>query len=304
VKDVPVTLPAAAPSDRSRTDVVALLALAEHAARRAGAVTVSERPRDLGVAATKSSPTDVVTEMDRRAESLLREILSAARPGDAILGEEAGHEPGETGGGTGGTGLTWVVDPIDGTVNYLYEVGVYAVSVAVVEGDPTVDGAWTSVAGCVHNPVSGETWTAGRGVGAFLDGRRLAVAEPPALDRALTGTGFGYFAGRRRTQARVLAELLPRVRDIRRIGCAAIDLCMVATGRLDAYFERGLHAWDMAAASLVVEEAGGVVRGIGGKPPSEAMVVAAARPLVDVLAQALEELDADGDAEPPPGGDA
>ena len=284
-----------ASSVRSTTDVVALLALCEHAARRAGAVTVAERPRDLGVAATKSSPTDVVTEMDRRAEALLREILSAARPGDAILGEEAGHEPGET-------GLTWVVDPIDGTVNYLYEIGVYAVSVAVVEGDPTVDGGWTSVAGCVHNPVSGETWTAGRGVGAFLDGRRLAVGEPPALDRALTGTGFGYFAGRRRTQARVLAELLPRVRDIRRIGCAAIDLCMVATGRLDAYFERGLHAWDMAAARLVVEEAGGVVRGIGGKPPSEAMVVAAARPLVDVLAQVLEDLDADGDAEPAPGG--
>ena len=284
-----------APAVTAHPDVVALLALCEHAARRAGAVTVVERPRDLGVAATKSSPTDVVTEMDRRAEALLREILGAARPGDAILGEEAGHEPGRT-------GLTWVVDPIDGTVNYLYEVGVYAVSVAVVEGDPTVDGAWSSVAGCVHNPVSGETWTAGRGIGAFLDGRRLAVGEPPALAGALTGTGFGYFAGRRRTQARVVADLLPRVRDIRRIGCAAIDLCMVATGRLDAYFERGLHAWDMAAARLGVEEAGGVVRGIGGRPPSEGMVVAAARPLVDVLAQALEDLDADQDAAPPPGG--
>lgn len=293
---VPSSAPSTAPAAvTAHADVVALLALCEHAARRAGSVTVTDRPRDLGVAATKSSPTDVVTEMDRRAEALLREILGAARPGDAILGEEAGHAPGET-------GLTWVVDPIDGTVNYLYEIGVYAVSVAVVEGDPTVDGGWSSVAGCVHNPVSGETWTAGRGIGAFLDGRRLTVGAPPELAGALTGTGFGYFAGRRRTQARVVADLLPRVRDIRRIGCAAIDLCMVASGRLDAYYERGLHAWDMAAARLVVEEAGGVVRGIGGRPPSEAMVVAAARPLVDVLAQALEELDADGDAAPPPGG--
>ncbi len=195
-------------------------------------------------------------------------------------------------------------DPIDGTVNYLYEIGVYAVSVAAVTGEPTVDGAWTPVAGCVHNPVSGETWTAGRGLGAFLDGRRLAVPEPPPLDRALIGTGFGYVAERRRTQARVVADLLPRVRDIRRIGCAAIDLCMVASGRLDAFFESGLHAWDMAAARLVVEEAGGVVRGIGGRPPAEEMVVAAARPLVDVLAAALETLGADGDVEPAPGGDA
>lgn len=276
-------------------DVHALLALCEHAARRAGVVTVADRPRDLAVASTKSSPTDVVTEMDRRTETLLREILSAARPQDGLLGEEQGHE-------TGSSGLTWVFDPIDGTVNYLYDIGVYAVSVAVVEGDPAVEGAWRPVAGCVHNPVTGATWTAGRGLGAFLDGRRLTMGEPPALDQALTGTGFGYFTGRRRTQARVVADLLPRVRDIRRIGCAAIDLCMVATGRLDVYFERGLHAWDMAAALLVVEEAGGVVRGIGGKPPAEAMVVAGARPLVDVLAAALEELDADGDDAPAPGG--
>ncbi len=284
------TVPAVGPGA-----VRAFLALAEHAARRAGVVIVEDRPEHLGVAATKSSPTDVVTEMDRRAETLLREILGAARPEDGLLGEEAGHEP-------GASGLTWVLDPIDGTVNYLYGIPAYAVSVAVVSGDPTVPGAWTPLAGCVHNPVSGETWTAAAGLGAHLLGRRLRIPVPPSLDRALTGTGFGYFSGRRRTQSRVIADLLPRIRDIRRIGCASMDLCMVATGRLDAYFERGLAVWDLAAARLVVEEAGGVVRGLGDTPPSQDMVVSAAEPLVGLLADELAALEAAADAEPAPGG--
>jgi myo-inositol-1(or 4)-monophosphatase len=274
--------------------VHALLELAEHAARRAGEVIVAERPERVDVAATKSSPTDVVTQMDRRAESLLREVLRVARPHDGLLGEEAGREPGSS-------GLTWVLDPIDGTVNYLYGIPAYAVSVAVVSGDPDVPGAWTSLAGCVHSPATGETWTAAAGRGAHLLGRRLQIPVPPPLDRALTGTGFGYVTGRRRTQSRVIADLLPRIRDIRRIGCAAMDLCMVATGRLDAYFERGLNAWDMAAGRLVVEEAGGVVRGLGGAPPSPDMVVAAAEPLVHVLAAELAALAADQDAAPVPG---
>jgi myo-inositol-1(or 4)-monophosphatase len=274
----------------------ALLALAEHAARRAGAALVDRRPAGLGVAATKSSPTDIVTEMDRMAETLLRELIGRARPADGLLGEEAG-------GHAGSSGLTWVLDPIDGTVNYLYGIPAYAVSVAVVDGDPGAPGGWRPLAGCVHNPASGETWTAAAGLGAHLGGRRLRLPSPPSLDRALVGTGFGYFAGRRSTQAGVIADLLPRVRDIRRIGCAAMDLCMVASGRLDVYFERGLHVWDMAAARLVVEEAGGVVRGLGAAPPHEAMVVAGASPLVDRLADELTGLGADADAAPAPGGD-
>jgi myo-inositol-1(or 4)-monophosphatase len=261
-----------------------LLELAESAARRAGELVHGRRPDRLEVG-TKSSPTDVVTQMDTAAEELLRELIGTARPDDGLLGEEAGLQPGTS-------GLTWVVDPIDGTVNYLYGLPSYAVSVAVVTGDPTVDGAWAPVAGCVHNPASGETWTSGLRRGAFLDGHQLRMAAPPHLPGALVATGFGYRAARRRNQARVLASLLPQIRDIRRLGCASIDLCMLATGRVDAFFERGLHAWDMAAARLVVTEAGGRVRGLDSAPPSESMVVAGCSPLVDDLAALLEELDA------------
>jgi myo-inositol-1(or 4)-monophosphatase len=270
--------------DLGPEQVQELLALAERAARQAGELVHGRRPDRLEVE-TKSSPTDVVTQMDTAAEELLRKILGTARPGDGLLGEEAGLQPGSS-------GLTWVVDPIDGTVNYLYGLPAYAVSVAVVTGDPTVDGAWAPVAGCVHSPAGGETWTAGRGLGAFLGGRRLRMAPPPQLPGALVATGFGYRAARRENQARVMGSLLPRIRDIRRVGCAAMDLCMVATGRVDAYFERGLHAWDMAAGVLVVTEAGGVVRGLGAAPPSQTMVVAARPPLVDDLSGLLEELDA------------
>lgn len=271
-------------AERGPGEVQQLLALAERAARQAGELVHGRRPDRLEVD-TKSSPTDVVTQMDTAAEELLRATLLAARPGDGLLGEEAGLQPGSS-------GLTWVVDPIDGTVNYLYGLPAYAVSVAVVTGDPTADGAWSTVAGCVHSPATGETWTAGRGLGAFLDGRRLQMAAPPQLPGALVATGFGYRAARRENQARVMASLLPRVRDIRRLGCAAVDLCMVASGRVDAFFERGLHAWDMAAGMLVVTEAGGLVRGLGQAPPSETMVVAARPPLVDDLSALLDELDA------------
>jgi len=267
-------------------DVPRLMALAERAARAAGALVHGQRPDRLEVD-TKSSPTDVVTQMDTAAEDLLREVLAAARPGDGLFGEEGGRRPGRS-------GLTWVVDPIDGTVNYLYGLPAYAISVAVVRGDPAVPGAWESIAGCVHAPALGETWTAGRGEGAFLDGRRLRMAEPPQLPGALIGTGFGYRAARRRHQAGVVAQVLPQVRDIRRIGCAALDLCLLASGRLDAYYERGLNPWDMAAGQLVVTEAGGRVRGLGRTPPSEAMVVAGRDPLVDRLAQLLADLDAAG----------
>jgi myo-inositol-1(or 4)-monophosphatase len=262
-----------------------LMELAERVAREAGALVHGQRPARVQVAATKSSPTDVVTEMDQAAETLLRARLAAARPDDGLHGEEQGRTAGTS-------GITWLIDPIDGTVNYLYGIPAYAVSVAAVVGDSSRPGAWRPVAGCVHSPASAETWVAGAGAGACLNGERLLAGEPPELARALVGTGFGYSSRRRAGQARVVAGLLPRVRDIRRIGCSAIDVCMVASGRADGYYERGLNPWDIAASMLVATEAGVAVRGIDGRPPGEHMVVAARAPLAGVLVAALERLGA------------
>jgi myo-inositol-1(or 4)-monophosphatase len=271
-------------------DLRELLALAEAAAREAGELILHGRPARVEVAATKSSPTDVVTAMDTASEALLRARLAAARPDDGLHGEEQGRQPGTS-------GVTWVIDPIDGTVNYLYGIPAYAVCVAAVVGDTTRPGAWDPVVGVVHNPASGQTWTAAAGHGASLDGELLvARATPPSeLAGALVGTGFGYLAARRARQSQVLAELLPRVRDIRRIGCAAMDLCLVAVGALDGYYERGLHVWDVAAAMLVAREAGVAVRGIDGRPPAEHMGVAARPPLIAALGDQLEELGAGTD---------
>lgn len=265
---------------------VALLAeVAETLAREAGALVLEGRPSRVDVAATKSSPIDVVTAMDLASEALLRRRLAELRPGDGILGEEEGHRPGTT-------GVTWVLDPIDGTVNYLYGIPAYAVSVAAVVGPADPQG-WTVLAGCVHSVADGRTWTAGLGAGARQDGRLLVVGPPAPLAESLVGTGFGYVSERRRAQARVLAEVLPRVRDVRRIGSAAMDLCGVASGSLDLYYERGLKPWDLAAASLVAAEAGAVVTGLRGRAAGEEMTVAGAAGAVEELVALLEELGAD-----------
>jgi myo-inositol-1(or 4)-monophosphatase len=270
------------------TDPLELMRIADGLAREAGEL-IRSRPDRVDVAATKSSATDVVTAMDLAVESLLRRRLGELRPGDGILGEEHGLEAGTS-------GLTWVVDPVDGTVNFLYGLPVYAVSIGVVSGEPDPDG-WTVLAGAVQDAVSSTTWTAALGSGAWRDGRALPRIEDRGLDDALVGTGFGYRAQRRRRQGEVVAALLPRVRDIRRIGAASVDLCLVGGGALDGYFERGLRPWDMAAGSLVVTEAGGVVAGLRGQTPGEAMVVSGPRTLVAELVTALEELEADADAE-------
>ncbi|MFN8080276.1 MAG: inositol monophosphatase family protein [Kineosporiaceae bacterium] len=265
-----------------------LVTLAESTARAAGSlVEQGRRAAPVTVAATKSSPTDVVTAMDRAAEQLITDLVHQARPDDALFGEEAGGVAGRPG---RSSGLTWVIDPIDGTVNYLYGLPAYAVSVAVVTGDPRRPGGWRALAGCVHNPVSGETWTAIAGHGAWLDGRRLPTRSAPSLDGALVGTGFGYRPERRREQAEVVSALLPLVRDIRRIGSAALDLCAVATGRLDAFYERGLNVWDIAAGQLVVTEAGGLVLGPGGGPPSPELVVVGPPPLAETLRELIERV--------------
>ncbi len=268
----------------------ALLELAERAARASGDLIRDERPQDLGVAITKSSPTDVVTVMDQASERLLHDLLLGERPADGMLGEEGA-------GITGTSGFTWVVDPIDGTVNYLYGLPFYAVSVAVVTGDPTDDAAHQVVAGCVHNPVSGETWTATLGGGARLNGRLIRCSTQDQLAESLLATGFGYQASRRTHQAAMIAALLPRVRDIRRMGSGAMDLCMVACGRVDAYVERGLYPWDLAAGGLIAREAGALVTGLADAPAGYQLVVAAGPGLHTTLQQVLLPLRPDRDGE-------
>jgi myo-inositol-1(or 4)-monophosphatase len=268
-------------------DPYMLLDLAVSAARAGADLALRRRAEGLGEVGTKSTDTDLVTAADRAVEALVIGRLLADRPDDRVLGEEGG-EAGAHGGPAGG--VRWIIDPIDGTVNYVYSLPTYAVSVAAeVEGEV--------VAGVVRNPVSGEEWTAVRGGGAWRDGQRLpATPASPAtrLDRCLVGTGFGYDPARRAHQATVVAALLPRVRDIRRLGAASVDLCLAAEGRLDAYYEKGLNPWDHAAGGLVATEAGLWVTGLRGAPPGPAMVVAAPPAVHAELHDRLVELDADG----------
>jgi myo-inositol-1(or 4)-monophosphatase len=264
-----------------------LAVLAEQLARAAGRLVRDGRPEHVDVAATKSSPIDIVTQMDLASEELLRAMIAERRPGDGVLGEEQGYVAGTT-------GLTWVIDPIDGTVNYLYGIPAYAISVAVVAGEPD-PATWTAVAACVHAVPDGRTYTAGRGLGAHLDGRPIRANDARPLAQSLLGTGFGYTIERRRVQARVIAALLPQVRDIRRIGSAALDLCTVASGGLDLHFERGLKPWDLAAGALIAQEAGALVTGLHGRPAGEQMTVAGPRGTVEELTRLLEDLGADAD---------
>ncbi len=260
-------------------DTAGLLRLAEDIAREAGALARRYRAgSDLEVM-TKSSPTDMVTAADTATETLIRERVNRARPDDGIVGEEGADA-------TGTSGLSWVVDPIDGTVNFVYGHAQYATSIAVED----VDGPLVAV---VHAPVTGQTWTAVRGGGAFLDGTAVSTTTCAQLDTALIATGFGYRAERRASQAAVVAQVLPLVRDIRRCGAASLDLCEVACGRLDGYYEQGLQRWDLAAGGLIVREAGGLVSGLEGRPASEAMTVAAGPALQPHLVDLLTALDAD-----------
>ncbi len=244
-----------------------LLDLARTIAIEAGALAARRRAEGVEVAASKSTAVDIVTEADRETEALIRGMLADARPQDGFFGEESGAE-------AGSSGLTWLVDPIDGTVNFLYGIPHYAVSIAVVEGEPDPL-TWKGVAGCVLNPASGELFTALAGEGAWLGQERLRVAPPVELSQALIYTGFAYAAETRARQGEVVAKLLPLVRDIRRIGTASLDLCFVAAGRANAYFERTLSPWDHAAGAIVAREAGAVVKGLGDAAPSRDFILAA-----------------------------
>jgi myo-inositol-1(or 4)-monophosphatase len=234
-----------------------LLELARRIAVEAGELAAMRRAVGVEVAASKSSPEDVVTFADREVEQFIRGSLADARPADGFLGEESTDSA-----SAGTSGLTWVVDPIDGTVNYLYGIPAYNISIAVVEGEPDPQ-TWRALAGCVVNPVIGEVFSASDARGAFLGTTPLYVRPPVDLSQALVATGFGYSADIRVKQGLVLAGLIGQVRDIRRIGSAALDLCYVAAGRYDAYYERGLNPWDHAAGALIAAEAGARVTGFG-----------------------------------------
>ena len=241
------------------------LALAERAAREAGALLLVRFGQPAQDLESKSTATDLVSDADRDAEALIRDLLVAERPADGLLAEE-GTERAES-------GRRWVFDPLDGTVSYLYGYPHWCVSVALEDaGGPP--------AGVVYDPNRDELFAADRGAGATLNGEPIRVRDPPPLDRALVATGFGYDPDRRARQADLVRDLLPRVRDIRRAGSAALDLSWLATGRFDAYYERGLNPWDWAAGSLIVREAGGVVEDLPGEPHG---LVAGPAELVDQL---------------------
>ncbi|MDP1819312.1 MAG: inositol monophosphatase family protein [Acidimicrobiales bacterium] len=246
-----------------------LLGLAEDVARRAGALLRDGLARPRLAVDTKSTGTDMVTEMDRAAEALIVDGLLGIRRDDGMLGEEGTDRAGTS-------GVRWVVDPLDGTTNYLYRMAGFGVSIAA-----EVDGVIT--VGVVYDIVHDELFAATRGGGATRDGAPITVSAQEDLASALVGTGFAYDADRRRRQAEVLVTVLPRIRDIRRLGAAAVDLCSVACGRLDGYYERGLAAWDLAAGGLIATEAGATVSGFTVGPASAAGVVAAAPGIADEL---------------------
>jgi myo-inositol-1(or 4)-monophosphatase len=258
-------------AQRDLVDVAVLVATEAAALARVSRETAI---RDVD---TKSSETDVVTAGDRASERLVRERLAELRPGEPVLGEEEGGSE-----DAARDGLCWVVDPIDGTVNYLYGYPWYAVSLAA-----QVDGV--SVAGAVVEPVSGRRWTAARGFGAALDGVPLRVSDSTRLDLSLIATGFAYRPERRRRQAAGVAHLMGRLRDIRRGGSAALDLCAVAAGWVDGYFEHGLSRWDWAAGSLIASEAGATVRlpGATGDEFGEDLLLAATPGIADALGAAM-----------------
>jgi myo-inositol-1(or 4)-monophosphatase len=266
--------------DRLRADLDDVLALATDLARRAGALALSMR-EGVEVQETKSTPTDVVTAADTAAERLIVEGLAAARPGDGLLGEEGADD-------VGTTGVRWVVDPVDGTVNFLYGLPQWAVSIGV-----EVDGV-TEV-GVVFDPAKDELFTAVRGRGAHLNGRPLQCTDVSDLSQVLLATGFGYDSRRRAAQAALLPTLLPIVRDVRRLGAGALDLCAVAAGRVDAYYEQGMSPWDWTAGALIAREAGARVGGLRGRPEGHDLVVATAPGVFDALHDLLVGLDADTD---------
>jgi myo-inositol-1(or 4)-monophosphatase len=243
--------------------------LAERVAREAGAQLLEAFGGPALEVEAKSTPTDLVSAADTAAEELILGRISAARPDDGFLGEEGADE-------AGSSGLRWVVDPLDGTANFLFGLPQWAVSVAV-EDEAGV------IAGVVYDPPRGELWAAERDGPALLDGRPINGSRRDELATALIATGFGYDAEVRRMQAATVAALLPQVRDIRRFGAAALDLAWCAAGRFDGYYERGVKRWDVAAGGLLCERAGLVVEPLAAAPPQGDGLLVAAPGIADAL---------------------
>lgn len=261
------------------SDLGDLQDLATTAAREAGSLLREglDRPRTL--VESKSSSTDMVSEMDRGAEALLVELLLGARPDDGMVGEEGTDRPGSS-------GVRWIVDPLDGTTNYLYGLAGFAVSIAAeVAGQLAV--------GVVYDVVHDELFAAVAGGGATRDGLPIRASAETELSRALVATGFAYDPDRRRAQAEALVQVIPEVRDVRRFGAASVDLCAVACGRVDAYYERGLAPWDLAAGVVIAREAGAVVSDFHGGSPEDGAVVAAAPGIAAALRDRLVAAGAD-----------
>lgn len=263
--------------DASLVDLAARLAIeAGHLVHR------GRRERGAGDAATKSTATDVVTEFDRMSEAHILRGISAARPHDAVTGEEGSAK-------SGSSGVSWLVDPIDGTTNFTYGYPGYCVSIAAA-----VDGI--TRAGVVYLPATDELFTASLGGGARLDGRVIRCSTTTDLGMTLVATGFSYVPTRRASQGARVAALLPQIRDIRRSGAAASDLCHVAAGRVDAYFEEWLGPWDHAAGSLIAREAGCLVGDIGARAQSDGSVgsglLVATPGVFDGLRRLIAEVDA------------
>jgi myo-inositol-1(or 4)-monophosphatase len=249
------------------------------AADRAGTFLLHERPADMWVG-SKSSPTDPVTEMDRGAERIIVDSIRAVRPDDGFLGEEGSDE-------SGTTGVRWVIDPLDGTVNYVYNLPIWAVSIGM-----EVDGRYTL--GVVNVPAQGESFIGITGHGSWhVQGgmaRRITSSHPTDIGMAMVATGFGYDHERRMGQARIMAALAPRVRDFRRLGSCAVDLCWLAAGRFDVYYEVGVNAWDFAAGAVIAREAGVMVTGLHSPEPTSEMIIAAPAALYKVVRPVLQEL--------------
>lgn len=247
--------------------------LASRLALAAGEFVFEGRKQGVTSASSKSSDTDIVTEFDRASERMIVDGLRAARPDDAVVGEEGTDAAGVS-------GVRWLIDPIDGTTNFLYDLPGYAVSIAALTDDGPL-------AGVVYVPALRELFTAVAGQGAALNGAPIRCGTTATLDQALVATGFSYIVDRRRDQGQRFAELIPRVRDIRRFGAASTDLCHVAAGRLDVYYEQWLGPWDWAAGELVAREAGCRTGRFDGGPVDQNEVLAANPALFDQMVELL-----------------
>lgn len=257
-----MTTPAQNPSGAEPSMSLAqdLRAIAEDLARHAGDMALAGRKSGEVAATTKSSPTDMVTQFDQASEQLITSGLRTLRPDDGIIGEEGAEH-------IGTTGLTWHIDPIDGTSNFFFDIPMWAVSIGVADDHGPL-------AGAVYAPALGEMFSAARGHGATVNGSPIAVRHNSDVSDAMLCTGFSYRVHERPANAARVARLITQVRDIRRFGAAAIDLCFVACGRLDAYFEEHLHSWDLVAGQIIATEAGAIVTDYSGAPVRPAQVLA------------------------------